>query len=622
MIVDFFRRGTGAAKGPIDYLLGKDRDREHAKLLAGDLQEVTDLIDSSGYTKKYTAGCLSFYEHDLKEEDKQKIMADFEKTLFPGLSSDNYRILWIKHQDKVNAETGKTRLELNFLIPNIEIQTGKRLQPFFAKEDLFRVDCFKKMVNFEYGLFDPDDPINRRAIKVAKNLPKDKKEFIEALGEEVKLAISENLLSDRESLISWFDEIGLEITRITKRAISVKHPNYPERMPIPLKGELYEQNFRNTDEGEDLKREASAEYRKRAEERYNSSCERYNKFCEEKRQFHIERYGSRNRHGEAEPERRDKQQEKQPTDGNQLTGNDLGQGKPEVGARPTSADQNNAGQLAAIKRIEPSYRTASSDQENPFFIHYSTSLDSTYFAYQQYLFRLRQQREAKRNKRAKGATSEIRYSYPGSNAEIQRYEPQNLPTWGQINDVRSQLIENHRRTTAAIEATTERAKRELASTRSLWRLDREIREADSHLRREAHPSREDSHLLSRDHPETTRANTLRAFFRGFTEQLKSVFREAFDQVGQFFTDQRSGQARDPDPVAEPPRSGGRKRDQKADPFVSTRPAAETIKLAELDTAVIGKALSQVKENMLNDKNVNHIKVQEKKNDNRYDHSLF
>jgi len=26
MIVDFFRRGTGAAKGPIDYLLGKDRD--------------------------------------------------------------------------------------------------------------------------------------------------------------------------------------------------------------------------------------------------------------------------------------------------------------------------------------------------------------------------------------------------------------------------------------------------------------------------------------------------------------------------------------------------------------------------------------------------------------------
>lgn len=622
MIVDFFRRGTGAAKGPIDYLLGKDRDREHAKLLAGDLQEVTDLIDSSGYTKKYTAGCLSFYEHDLKEEDKQKIMADFEKTLFPGLSSDNYRILWVKHQDKVNAETGKTRLELNFLIPNIEIQTGKRLQPFFAKEDLFRVDCFKKMVNFEYGLFDPDDPINRRAIKVAKNLPKDKKEFIEALGEEVKLAISENLLSDRESLISWFDEIGLEITRITKRAISVKHPNYPERMPIPLKGELYEQNFRNTNEGEDLKREASAEYRKRAEERYNTSCERYNKFCEEKRQFHIERYGSRNRHGEAEPERRDKQQEKQNPDGNQYIGDDFEQGKPEVTARYTSADQNNAGQLAATERIKPSYRTANSDQENPFFIHYSTSLDSTYFAYQQYFFRLRQQREAKRNKHAKGATDEIRYSYSSSNADIQRYEPQNLPTWGQINESRSRIIENYRRTAAAIEATTERAKRELTITRSLRRLDREIRETDSHLRREAQPSCEDRQLLSGDHPEAARANTLRAFFREFAGQLKGVFRETFDRVGKFFTDQRPGTPRNTGPVAELAKSGSRDRDPEANPAVSTRPAAETIKLAELDTAVIGKALSQVKENMLNDKNVNHIEVQEEKNDTRYDHSLF
>lgn len=121
------------------------------------------------------------------------------------------------------------------------------------------------------------------------------------------------------------------------------------------------------------------------------------------------------------------------------------------------------------KRIEPSHRTASSHQENPFFIHYSTSLDSTYFAYQQYLFRLRQQREAKRNKRTKRAVTTIEYSYPGSNAEIQRNESQNLSTWGQINDVRSQLIENHRRTTAAIEATTERATLCISSRRVVCR---------------------------------------------------------------------------------------------------------------------------------------------------------
>lgn len=102
-------------------------------------------------------------------------MAAFEKTLFPGLKPDQYRLVWIEHQDKENTETGDKRLELNFLIPNVEISTGKRLQPFFAKADLNRVDDFKTIVNHKYQLFDPDDPINRRSIKIAKNLPRDKK---------------------------------------------------------------------------------------------------------------------------------------------------------------------------------------------------------------------------------------------------------------------------------------------------------------------------------------------------------------------------------------------------------------------------------------------------------------
>jgi len=106
MIVDFFRRGKGVSSGPLDYLLGKHRDREHATVLQGDVQEVAGLIDSSPYIKKYTAGCLSFYEHDLRPEQKQQIMDDFEKCLFPGMTKDQYRILWVEHQDKFNLDTG------------------------------------------------------------------------------------------------------------------------------------------------------------------------------------------------------------------------------------------------------------------------------------------------------------------------------------------------------------------------------------------------------------------------------------------------------------------------------------------------------------------------------------
>ena len=46
------------------------------------------------------------------------------------MSSDQYRVLWVEHRDKVNEETGESRLELNFLIPNVEVNSGKRLQPF------------------------------------------------------------------------------------------------------------------------------------------------------------------------------------------------------------------------------------------------------------------------------------------------------------------------------------------------------------------------------------------------------------------------------------------------------------------------------------------------------------
>ena len=247
MIVEFFKRGTGGSNGPIDYFLGKDRDRENAKLLAGNLEEVAELIDSSPYVKRYTAGCLSFLEDDLSDTKKKNLMAAFEKTLFPGLAPEQYRIVWIEHRDKEyiekNEETGKEkkqrRLELNFLIPNVEITTGKRLQPFYAKADLNRVDDFKSIVNHKYQLFDPDDPINRRSVKIAKNLPQDKKDFISAMNTEVALAITEGLVSDRESLKAWMTDIGLEITRITKNQISVKNPNNPDSKAIPLKGEFY-----------------------------------------------------------------------------------------------------------------------------------------------------------------------------------------------------------------------------------------------------------------------------------------------------------------------------------------------------------------------------------------------
>ena len=156
MIVQFFNRGKGGGAGSVDYLLGRDRRREDARLLRGNADETIALIDGSTYAKKYTSGCLSFEESNLSEARKQQLMDSFEECIFTGLDADQYNCLWVEHRDK-------GRLELNFVIPNIELTTGKRLQPYYHAADHKRVDAWRTIQNIQYGLSDPDDPQKKEA---------------------------------------------------------------------------------------------------------------------------------------------------------------------------------------------------------------------------------------------------------------------------------------------------------------------------------------------------------------------------------------------------------------------------------------------------------------------------
>ncbi|WP_407234556.1 relaxase/mobilization nuclease domain-containing protein [Escherichia coli] len=149
MIVKFHPRGRGGGGGPVDYLLGKDRQRDGASVLQGKPDEVRELIDASPYAKKYTSGVLSFAEQDLPPGQREKLMASFERVLMPGLDKDQYSVLWVEHRDK-------GRLELNFLIPNTELLTGKRLQPYYDRADRPRIDAWQTIVNGRLGLHDPE----------------------------------------------------------------------------------------------------------------------------------------------------------------------------------------------------------------------------------------------------------------------------------------------------------------------------------------------------------------------------------------------------------------------------------------------------------------------------------
>lgn len=281
MIVQFFNRGTGCGEGTVDYLLGKDRDREQAKLLRGHDQETVALINSLDFEKRYTSGCLSFEEYDIDPDVKRQLMDEFEETLFPGLDKNQYSVLWVEHRDK-------ERLELNFVIPNVELTSGKRLQPYYVGADYHRVDAWKQIKNIEHGFADPDDPARSQSTSLSKDLPADKKAAVEMINQAVERAVLSGVVKDRASVVDYLKESGVEIARETQQSISIKDPEGGRN--IRLKGAIYERNFEFSRElGAEIKAR-SGEYQSRVGERLAVAQERYQYGIEKRREYLEQRY--------------------------------------------------------------------------------------------------------------------------------------------------------------------------------------------------------------------------------------------------------------------------------------------------------------------------------------------
>ena len=165
-----------------------------------------------------------------------------------------------------------------------------------------RVDCFKKIVNHDYNLHDPDDPENKQLATVSLDdqgeikpkkgeisKSKTSKEIAEDIDIKVMQAYLEGKIKDRDDTILFLvDELKLNVTRITNKGISIL-PEGKNR-PVRLKGEMYERDFsiNRADSEEEARRADSyrerisrditavkAEYRDRIESKTTALAERY-----------------------------------------------------------------------------------------------------------------------------------------------------------------------------------------------------------------------------------------------------------------------------------------------------------------------------------------------------------
>ena len=179
---------------------------------------------------------LSFAEKasDISDETKQEIIKDFERHLLGDYMKDRVNILWVEHSDKDG------RLELNFLIPKIDLVSGKSFNPYYDKRDRTNINLWKRTINDEYNFISPDDPKNQYNQNRHKATIEQHNTIIE-LDNQLKDLVSQGLIINRTHLIELLSSSGYEVTRQPKSGISIKIPN--QKKPFRLKGGIYSAEF-------------------------------------------------------------------------------------------------------------------------------------------------------------------------------------------------------------------------------------------------------------------------------------------------------------------------------------------------------------------------------------------
>jgi hypothetical protein len=235
MLIKFFPNGTGGGSGPVDYVTARDRQgREDAapEILRGDPEQTRDLIDGIERKWRYTSGVVSFALEDAPTDAQQeRVMDEFERAAFAGLSSDQYDILWVRH-----SHTEGGRAELHFVVPRVELLSGKALniappgwENHFAP--------LKDALNFENGWARPDDPARARERQVMFERP-ERMETREEITKYLTNRIEDGAVTDRAGIVQALVDVGLEITREGKDYVSVRDPESEQK--FRLKGSIYE----------------------------------------------------------------------------------------------------------------------------------------------------------------------------------------------------------------------------------------------------------------------------------------------------------------------------------------------------------------------------------------------
>ncbi len=294
MIVKFMEHGRGSAKGAINYLLAandhKGEKRAFVQVLRGTPELVAAIADSLPFEWKYTSGVIGFEPSDKPTPEQiQDVLDDFERTAFAGLEPDQYSYTAVAHGENDGG------VHVHFIVARVELHTQKSLNvapP--GHEKMF--NAFRDKWNFSLGWASPDEK-NRQRTRSS-----DLQHLREYIGaslatrEDEKTAITNYLVAqiadkkirNRADLIAEIQSLGLEISRISKDSISIKHEPKNLRLSGGIYGEQFDfstaiENCRTTE----TDRERTPE---RDRERYQAAVAELHKHVEKRAKYITGRY--------------------------------------------------------------------------------------------------------------------------------------------------------------------------------------------------------------------------------------------------------------------------------------------------------------------------------------------
>lgn len=248
---------TTGAKKAVNYLTGESyydkqsrewKDRDPAPVvLEGDPKSFVQACDVVEFKHKYTSGVLSFSPEETKLINsnpgmQDAIFDDFKNFAFAGIPEDCRNILAVQH-----THTG--RLEIHYMIPRVNLDSGKSWNPFEpnyknergeGSDYKFREqnDSYIDMACIKFGLQNPRDLSVARDIKI----PQFDKESSakKAVHKFVSELVVSGHITSREDIESYLKQAGGKITRSADEYISVKFAD--DQKAMRFRGGIYDKN--------------------------------------------------------------------------------------------------------------------------------------------------------------------------------------------------------------------------------------------------------------------------------------------------------------------------------------------------------------------------------------------